>query len=115
MLFGRRIFRRKSLVSTVFLYKALFKNSLFYILSWGGGPRGQPPHGCAKQVGAADFGVFFVNPLGYRVICMVICRGKKLTGKFYNLENLKFSGPGPLGSAAAITGLYRILAITLAI
>ena len=38
--------------------------------------------------------------------------GENLTGKFYILENFD---PGPVGSSAAIAGLYRILAITLAI
>ena len=84
-------------------------------------------------VGVEDFDVFFVAPLG---IPMVFCRGEHLTGKFYILEKFEIfgSGTGPrpgrligrynrltgpllsyTGPPAAIAGLYRILAITLAI
>ena len=46
-------------------------------------------------------------------------RGKKLTGNIYILEIFEFFGPrtgtDPVSSMAATAGLYRIIAITLAI
>ena len=83
-----------------------------------GGGNGVPP-GCAKKVAVEDFGVFFVTPLGIPSDLHGHLPGENLTGKFSFLKILKFSGlgpvPGPVGSSTAITGLYRILAITLAI
>ena len=85
----------------------LYKNNLFYIVSWEAGKYSWDLRGGAKKLELLTLVYFLVLPLGYRVICMVIFRGEILTGKFCILE-IFGPGTGP-GSAHRPPSIPSIL------